>query len=96
MKTEELSKKLEELNDHNIDQSGNPTLPFVYDKEEWFKQYEAAEYLGIHTLTLRRFRLNGEIPFTRVGRAIRYKKSDLDQFVLTKYGRNITDKNEKR
>lgn len=39
---------------------------------------EACEYLRIRQRQLYTWRLQGFIPFIRIGRAIRYRKSDLD------------------
>ena len=50
--------------------------PGLYDDEA------AAEYLGNTTKRhLERLRARREIPFIRVGRKIRYKKSDLDEYI---------------
>lgn len=43
---------------------------------------EAAAYLGRGASTLARERMTGEgAPFVRVGRAVRYRRSDLDEFM---------------
>ena len=43
---------------------------------------EAAEYLRTSTSTLAKRRLYNDDPkFSRIGRAIRYRKSDLDDFM---------------
>jgi excisionase family DNA binding protein len=43
---------------------------------------EAADYLKTSTSTLAKRRLYNDSPcFTRIGRAIRYRKSDLDAFM---------------
>jgi predicted DNA-binding transcriptional regulator AlpA len=51
-------------------------------------EVETAEYLGLSRATLRRARMQGNCdkhcpspPFVRLGRAIRYRKADLDQFL---------------
>jgi len=44
---------------------------------------EAAEYLRTSTSTFAKRRLyNDEPKFSRIGRAIRYRKSDLDDFMV--------------
>jgi hypothetical protein len=49
---------------------------------EYFKPRQAADYLNTSTSTLAKRRLYGGGPkFSRIGRAIRYAKSDLDQFM---------------
>jgi hypothetical protein len=51
---------------------------------EYFKPRQAAEYLNSSTSTLAKKRLYGGGPrFSRIGRAIRYAKSDLDHFMVT-------------
>jgi hypothetical protein len=48
----------------------------------YFKPRQAADYLSTSTSTLAKRRLNGGGPrFSRIGRAIRYAKSDLDAFM---------------
>jgi len=44
---------------------------------------QASEYLGnIPVRTLQRWRLEGsQIPYSKLGKAIRYRQSDLDAFV---------------
>ena len=48
----------------------------------YLRPREAAEFLRTSTSTLAKRRLNGDGPkFCRIGRAIRYRKSDLDEFM---------------
>ena len=44
---------------------------------------EAAQYLGLRPATLEAWASRGvvDLPFSKLGRAVRYRKSDLDQFV---------------
>ncbi len=44
---------------------------------------EAAEYLGLRPGTLEAWasRKTVALPFTKLGRAVRYRKRDLDQFI---------------
>ncbi len=53
-----------------------------------FKEEEAAAYLGLSRATLRRGRMEGKRdrrcqtpPFVRLGRAVRYIRTDLDQWL---------------
>jgi excisionase family DNA binding protein len=49
---------------------------------EYYKPRQAAEYLNTSTSTLAKRRLYGGGPkFSRIGRAIRYARSDLDTFM---------------
>jgi len=55
-----------------------------HDGSEWLTNREAARYLKVSSAFLnedRCYRKHG-IPFTRVGRHIRYNKSELDAFLL--------------
>ena len=53
-------------------------------EERWLTTKEAAEHLGYSEYTLRRARFDGALSgkespkFTKMGKAVRYKKSDLD------------------
>jgi hypothetical protein len=52
------------------------------DTDRYFKPQEAAAYLRTSTSTLAKRRLYCDSPrFTRIGRAIRYAKRDLDEFM---------------
>jgi hypothetical protein len=49
----------------------------------YFKPHQAAEYLNSSVSTLAKRRLYGGGPkFSRIGRAIRYAKVDLDEFMV--------------
>jgi excisionase family DNA binding protein len=51
-------------------------------QEIYFRPREAAEYLRSSESTLAKKRLNGNgPPFVRIGRAIRYRRSDLDAWM---------------
>ena len=54
-----------------------PTMPFLMTEDA------AASYLGgISTRTLQRWRMTGEGPdFTKIGRLVRYRATDLDTFL---------------
>ena len=50
--------------------------------DNYFTPHEAAEYLRTSVSTLAKRRLYGEGPkFCRIGRAIRYRRADLDEFM---------------
>jgi predicted DNA-binding transcriptional regulator AlpA len=52
------------------------------DTDRYLKPRQAAEYIKSSTSTLAKRRLYGGGPkFTRIGRAVRYAKSDLDAFM---------------
>lgn len=51
--------------------------------------HQAAEYLNSSVSTLAKRRLYGGGPrFTRIGRAVRYRKSDLDEFMASNLQRS--------
>lgn len=52
-----------------------PVKPAVWTKDE------AAAYLNISTVTLLRLVRAGEVPHTRVGRSLRFRKADLDAYL---------------
>lgn len=47
------------------------------NNEELLTQKQAAELLQVTTATIIRWQRIGELPVTRVGRSVRYRKSDL-------------------
>jgi excisionase family DNA binding protein len=48
------------------------------DRERLLTDLEACEYLRIRNRQLYAWRMQGLIPFIRIGRAIRYRQRDLD------------------
>ena len=54
-------------------------------KEEWFNTKQAAEYLKVCTKTLENYRAAGKLAFSKNGRMIRYKKSDLIKYLNNHY-----------
>lgn len=51
--------------------------------DELMTEQVAAKYLGVHKGTLSNWRSTKkvEIPYVKIGKAVRYKKSDLDFFI---------------
>lgn len=65
------------------------------DTDRYFKPQEAAAYLRTSTSTLAKRRLYCDSPrFTRIGRAIRYAKRDLDEFMAANTVCSTSDKVE--
>ncbi|MCX7307216.1 MAG: hypothetical protein NTZ72_04390 [Afipia sp.] len=59
---------------------------------QYLKPREAAAYISSSTSTLAKRRLYGGGPkFTRIGKAVRYKKSDLDEFMALNTVRSTSD-----
>lgn len=54
-------------------------------QEQWLTTREAAERLGIATRTLQDYRNRRCIPFSQICKTIRYKASDIDQFLEEHY-----------
>ena len=48
--------------------------------------FEAAEYLRISVFSLRKLAREKRIPSGKVGRQWRFRKEDLDAFLLNQYG----------
>ena len=60
--------------------------------EVYLTPREAAEFLRTSTSTLAKRRLYGDGPkFCRIGRAIRYRKADLDEFMAHTCVRSTSD-----
>jgi len=54
---------------------------------------EAAEYLRISASTLAKLRVYGGGPaFTRIGRAIRYTRTELDTYMAARTARSTSDR----
>lgn len=56
----------------------NPQVSPTRRDERLLTDEEACEYLRIRNRQLYAWRMQGFIPFIRIGRAIRYRKSDLE------------------
>lgn len=57
-------------------------------QETYFKPREAADYVRSSTSTLAKRRMNKQGPdFVRLGRAIRYRQRDLDDWMAASVGR---------
>lgn len=49
------------------------------DTERWISNKEAMEILGVSPRTLQRYRDNGCIPFSKIGKNCRYRLSDIER-----------------
>lgn len=54
-------------------------------EELWINTAAAAQYLGVTTRTIANYRERGQIPFAQVGRIIRYRREDLNRFLMEHY-----------
>ena len=50
-------------------------------KEQWLNYKEAADYLGISVRTLVRIRTRGDIAYSKIGKRLRFKKSDIIAYI---------------
>jgi excisionase family DNA binding protein len=52
-------------------------------QREWIRTPEAAQYLGVHIETVRRWAREGTIPAAKLGNrgGFRFKREDLDRFL---------------
>jgi predicted DNA-binding transcriptional regulator AlpA len=58
----------------------------------YLRPHQAAEYLSTSISTLAKRRLYGDGPkFSRIGRAIRYSKADLDEFMARNMASSTTE-----
>ncbi|MBK7371632.1 MAG: helix-turn-helix domain-containing protein [Saprospiraceae bacterium] len=55
----------------------------------WLTEHQACIYLGISRTTLYRLRLKEAISYSQYGRLIRYRKEDLDAFLMHNYVQTI-------
>lgn len=53
---------------------------------------EVAEYLQISEVTLKKWVKNNDIPYYRVGKNFRFKRSDLDEWLKTLYQLTVAQK----
>jgi excisionase family DNA binding protein len=60
----------------------------ILNEDPLFSREEAASYLGVKPKTLAMWKSTGrqELKFIKMGRLVKYKKSVLDAFILSKEG----------
>lgn len=54
-------------------------------EEKLLKIAEAAEYVGLSILTVRRLVRKGILPAAKIGRAYRFKRADIDSYLREQY-----------
>lgn len=69
----ELKKELQNIRNDNAEIN-----------DVWLNTEETAKFLNVSTKTLKRYRDKGKLAYSKDGRKIRYKKSDLIKY-LNKY-----------
>lgn len=74
--------------------NGHMALPAALDGDRptLFITAEAAHYLGLATTTLNKWRIYGHGPrFVKLGRAVRYRKDDLDRYLADRTKRSTSE-----
>ncbi len=83
--TEDLQKlKIQLLNEFKIllkEHSGQPT-------KKWLKSWEVRKLLGISPGTLQNLRVNGTLPFTKIGGIIFYDHNDIENMIQQNQTKN--------
>ena len=64
----------DDLREFKIEHSGQPT-------KKWLKSYEVRKLLGISPGTLQNLRVNGTLPFTKIGGVIYYDYTDIQSML---------------
>lgn len=64
----------------HIDQRLGKPAP-VIEERQWLKSHQVQRMLGISPGTLQTLRINGTIPYTKVGGIIFYDKNDIQQIM---------------
>ena len=63
----------------------NPTVPTVPPLEDWVDGQYVMQILHISPRTLQTLRTNGTLPFSRIGKKLYYKRSDIEQMLKDNY-----------
>jgi len=53
----------------------------------WLDTKEVAKLIGVTTRTIQNYRDNGMLPFSQIGRVIRYRAQDVQDFLMEYYVR---------
>jgi hypothetical protein len=80
----ELLDLIKEHIDLRLEKSKEP------EDRKWLKSHQVQRMLGIAPNTLSTLRINGTVPYTKVGGTIFYDKNDIDR-ILEENKRNRTD-----
>lgn len=74
----------------HIDQRLGKVAP-VIEERQWLKSHQVQRMLGISPGTLQTLRINGTIPYTKVGGIIFYDKKDIQQIMENNMRNRIID-----
>lgn len=84
----ELLDQIKELLDKKVDKPVPPE-----QKRVWIKSHQVQRMLGISPGTLQNLRINGTLPYTKVGGVLFYNKEDIEK-ILENNMRNRESINE--
>jgi len=73
---EKLAADLKEL---TAEKQKNKT--FEYEGKRWIKSHQVQRLLGISPGTLQNLRINGTMPFTKIGGVIYYSQEDINSLM---------------
>jgi hypothetical protein len=79
-----------ELIKEHIDMRLGKAAP-VIEERQWLKSHQVQRMLGISPGTLQTLRINGTIPYTKVGGIIFYDKKDIQQIMENNMRNKIID-----
>jgi predicted DNA-binding transcriptional regulator AlpA len=81
------------MQNYNVAASNTtPIIPHFAEHNEILKPVDAAVYLQLSASSLAKLRLYGTGPrYTKAGRAVRYRRSDLDAWINARYADSTTD-----
>lgn len=72
----ELLEQIKELLDQKVDKPVEET-----QKRVWIKSHQVQRLLGISPGTLQNLRINGTIPYTKMGGVLFYNKEDIEKIL---------------
>jgi len=59
--------------------------------DAYLTAYEVALFVKLSLQTIRRYTMNKEIPFHKIGRSVRYKKSEIEEWVEKREGEPVQE-----
>lgn len=72
---------------------GDEMGPEDVREREWLRPRQAARYLGVSSSSLAKWRCSGSGPaFSRAGRAIRYRRTELDAYLESRTVRSTSER----
>ena len=66
---------------HEISKLISSTQPQESTSKAWIKASEVRQLLGISSGTLQTLRLNGSLPFSKIGAVLYFKREDIDRLL---------------